>query len=178
VMAQGYRSQYGLKSIYLIPANLYGPRDNFDPETSHVIPALIHKFVEAKTEGRESVSVWGTGRLSREFLFAEDAAEGIVLAADRYEGSDPVNLGTGVEIEIRDLVQKIKKLVGYEGEIIWDGSKPDGQPRRRLDTERAWREFGFRAKTDLDAGLEKTIEWYRSIHCGSQTARINAVGGR
>ena len=134
-MAVGYREQYGLNSIYLIPANLYGPGDNFDPETSHVIPALIRKFVKAKEAGTASVEVWGTGEVSREFLYVEDAAEGIVLAALRYEGTDPVNLGTGCEIRIRDLVDEIRDLVGYKGELSWNRAQPDRQPRRRLEDQ-------------------------------------------
>jgi GDP-L-fucose synthase len=161
VMAQGYREQYGLPSIYLIPANLYGPGDNFDPESSHVIPALIRKFVHAKETASASVEVWGTGSASREFLYAEDAAEGIVLATLRYEGKGPVNLGTGDEIRIEELVDEIRQLVGYEGEIVWNTSQPDGQPRRRLDVQKALQEFGFQAQTDLRTGLAKTIEWYR-----------------
>jgi GDP-L-fucose synthase len=161
VMANGYREQYGLNSIYLIPANLYGPGDNFDPESSHVIPALIRKFVEAKEEGRPSVEVWGTGNASREFLYVEDAAEGIVRATMSYSGKDPVNLGTGSEIVIRDLVEEIRKLVGYQGDTSWNSSQPDGQPRRRLDVKKAAQEFGFQAQTDLNKGLAKTIEWYR-----------------
>jgi GDP-L-fucose synthase len=160
VMALGYREQYGLNSIYLIPANLYGPGDNFDVETSHVVPALIRKFVEAKESGSPSVEAWGTGNVSREFLYVEDAAEGIVLATLRCEGTEPVNLGTGCEIRIRDLVDEIRKLVGYTGEVSWDPSQPDGQPRRRLDVKKALQEFGFRAQTDLHEGLEKTLAWY------------------
>lgn len=161
-MAQAYRAQYGLNSIYLIPANLYGPGDNFDPRSSHVIPALIRKFVQAKQDGCKSVLIWGTGKASREFLYAEDCAEGIIAAAERYEGKEPVNLGTGEEIEIANLVTLIKGLVGYEGNIEWDHSKPDGQPRRRLDTTRAAQEFDFHARTELTAGLRATIEWYIS----------------
>lgn len=161
VMAQGYREQYGLHSIYLIPANLYGPGDNFELESSHVIPALIRKFVHAKEKALPFVEVWGTGHASREFLFVEDAAEGIVLAALRYSKKDPVNLGTGAEIRIKKLTEEIRELVGYEGEIVWDSSKPDGQPRRQLDVRKALREFGFQAQTDLKTGLAKTIEWYR-----------------
>jgi GDP-L-fucose synthase len=161
VMAQGYREQYGLHSIYLIPGNLYGPGDNFDLQQSHVIPALIRKFVHAKETASPTVEVWGTGRPSREFLYVEDAAEGIVSAALRYDGKDPVNLGTGSEIRIRDLVDEIRKLVGYEGEIVWNSSQPDGQPRRRLAVQKAMQEFGFQAQTDLKTGLAKTIEWYR-----------------
>lgn len=167
IMAQGYREQYGLNSVYVIPANLYGPGDNFDPETSHVIPALIRKFVEAKEAGFPSVEVWGTGNVSREFLYVEDAADAIVLATLGYEGKDPVNLGTGYEIRIRDLVEKIQDLVGYEGEVRWNRSQPDGQPRRRLEVNKAAQEFGFRARTDLHEGLEKTLLWY-------QQARRNA----
>jgi GDP-L-fucose synthase len=167
VMALGYREQYGLNTIYLIPANLYGPGDNFNMETSHVIPALIRKFVEAQASGAPSVEVWGTGNVSREFLYVEDAAEGIVLATLCYGGTEPVNLGTGCEIRIRDLAGKIQKLVGYTGEVSWDRSQPDGQPRRRLDVKRALQEFGFRARTDLHEGLEKTVAWY-------QQARRNA----
>ncbi len=167
VMAVGYREQYGLNSVYLIPANLYGPGDNFDPETSHVIPALIRKFVEAKEAGSPSVEVWGTGEVSREFLYVEDAAEGIVLATLSYGGKDPVNLGTSCEIRIRDLVDEIRNLVGYEGEVSWNRSQPDGQPRRRLDVKRALDEFGFRAHTDLREGLKKTVAWY-------ERARLNA----
>jgi GDP-L-fucose synthase len=161
VMAQGYREQYGLSSIYLIPANLYGPGDNFDPESSHVIPALIRKFVHAKEAASASVEVWGTGSASREFLYAEDAAEGIVLATLRYEGNGPVNLGTGNEIRIKELVDQIRELVGYGGEVVWNTSQPDGQPRRRLDVQKALQEFGFQAQTDLRTGLAKAIEWYQ-----------------
>jgi GDP-L-fucose synthase len=160
IMAVGYREQYGLNSIYLIPANLYGPGDNFDPETSHVIPALIRKFVEAKEAGSPSVEVWGTGEVSREFLYVEDAAEGIVLATLRYGSKDPINLGTGFEIRIRDLVDEIRNLVGYKGEVRWNRSQPDGQPRRKLDVQKASEEFGFRARTDLRQGLKKTVLWY------------------
>lgn len=165
-MAQGYREQYGLPSIYLIPANLYGPGDNFDPESSHVIPALIRKFVHAKQTASRSVEVWGTGSASREFLYAEDGAEGIVLATLRYEGKDPVNLGTGNEIRIKELVDEIRKLVGYEGEIVWNTSEPDGQPRRRLDVQKALEKFGFQALTNLRTGLAKTIGWYQETLSG------------
>jgi len=161
VMAQGYRQQYGLKSIYLIPANLYGPRDSFDLEMGHVIPALIRKFLEAKETGASCVAVWGSGEVSREFLYVEDAAEGIVLAAERYDDLEPVNLGTGEEIRISEVVQKIKDLVGYRGELVWDRSQPDGQPRRRLDVTGASNEFGFRAQTGFEEGLRRTIEWYK-----------------
>lgn len=160
VMAQAYRRQYGMNIIYLLPVNLYGPRDNFDLESSHVIPALIRKFVEAKES--KSVTVWGTGKASREFLYVEDAAEGIILGTERYNKEDPVNLGTGHEITIRTLVDIISREVGFKGEIEWDTAKPDGQPRRRLDTTKAKREFAFTAQTDLETGLRRTIEWYRS----------------
>jgi GDP-L-fucose synthase len=162
VQAQAYRQEFGFNSIYLLPVNLYGPGDNFDLETSHVIPALIRKFLEAKEQKRDTVVVWGTGQATREFLHVEDAADGIVLAAEKYEGSEPVNLGSGFEISLRDLVQLIARLTGFEGQIAWDSSKPDGQPRRKLDTSRAEQEFGFRAKVPFDGGLKKTIEWYLS----------------
>jgi len=161
VQSQAYRAQYGFNSIFLLPLNLYGPRDNFNPKSSHVIPALIRKFIEATEEGREEVVVWGTGRPTRGFLYVEDAAEGILLAAEKYKKSDPVNLGTDLEISIKDLAELIARLVGFEGKIKWDTSKPDGQPRRRLDTGRAEQEIGFMAKTDFKEGLKRTIEWYR-----------------
>jgi GDP-L-fucose synthase len=160
VMAQAYRQQFGLNVIYLIPVNLYGPKDNFELESSHVIPALIRKFIEAKDEGAEQVVVWGTGNASREFLYVEDAAEGILEATEKYDKSDPVNLGTGKEIKIKQLANLISRLTGYEGQIVWDKTRPDGQPRRRLDTCRAKQEFNFEAKTDLSEGLEKTVKWY------------------
>jgi len=163
VQAQAYRQQYGLNAIYLLPANLYGPGDNFHPELSHVIPALIRKCIEAREEGAPQVVVWGTGSASREFLYVDDAAEAIVLATEHYDGSEPVNLGTGSEISIRTLVGQIARLAGYEGDIHWDESKPDGQPRRSLDTERAQQLFGFRARTDFEAGLAQTIEWYERV---------------
>ena len=160
VQAQAYRQEYGLNTIYLLPVNLYGPGDNFDPETSHVIPALIKKFVDAKAARESMVTIWGTGTASREFLYVEDAAKAIVLATDMYDKPEPVNIGAGFEIRIFDLVNKIRDLVGFEGEIFWDKSKPDGQPRRCLDTSRAEQEFGFKAKTTFDDGLKKTLEWY------------------
>ena len=160
VQSQAYREQYGFNSIFLLPVNLYGPRDSFDPASSHVIPALIKKCVDAKHRGGSHISVWGTGRATREFLYVEDAAEGILLAAEHYNKSDPVNLGAGSEISIRELVQVIASIVGFQGEIRWDPSKPDGQPRRLLDCTRAEREFGFRAKTPFEVGLRRTIEWY------------------
>jgi len=143
-----------------MPVNLYGPRDNFDPKSSHVIPALIKKCVEAVQTGAPEISVWGDGSPTREFLYVEDAAEGVILATERYNQSDPVNLGSGFEISIRDLVQKIVDLTGFRGRIIWDTTKPNGQPRRKLDTTRAERLFGFKAVTDFDPGLQKTVEWY------------------
>ena len=160
VQLQAYREQYGFKGIYLLPVNMYGPGDNFDLETSHVIPALIQRMSEAKEKGLESITVWGTGFASREFFYVEDAAEGILLAAEHYEVPDPVNLGSGAETRIKDLVELIAELVGYEGEMEWDTSKPDGQPRRMLDTTRAKEEFGFEAKIGLRQGLERTINWY------------------
>ena len=164
VMLQAYRTQYGLSGIYLLPVNLYGPGDNFDLKTSHVIPALIRKFVAAKRRGAGEVEVWGTGKASREFLYVEDCARGIVLAAERYDGPDPVNIGAGFEITIRDLVEKIRRMVGFEGKLVWDATKPDGQPRRCLDTTRAAELFDFRARVDLDDGLRKAIDWY--LHQG------------
>ena len=162
VQAQAYRQEFGVNSIYLLPVNLYGPGDNFDNETSHVIPALIRKFLEANEQKRKTVVVWGTGKATREFLYVGDAAEGIVLAAENYEGEAPVNIGSGFEISLKDLVQLIARLTGFEGQIEWDLSKPDGQPRRKLDTSRAEQEFGFRAKVPFDEGLKRTIEWYLS----------------
>lgn len=161
VMLQSYRQQYGLNGIYLLPVNLYGPGDNFNPASSHVIPALIKKCVDATDRGDDQIECWGTGSASREFIYAADAAEGIVLAAERFNGSEPVNIGAGFEITIKDLVHKIARLTGFEGHIQWDPSKPDGQPRRCLDTQRARDYFGFTAKTDFDTGLKQTIEWYR-----------------
>jgi len=162
VQGQAYRQQYGMNVIHLLPVNLYGPRDNFDPASSHVIPALIKKFQDALDAGATEVEVWGTGKASREFLYVEDAARGIVMAAESYDGSEPVNLGAGFEILIRDLVSLIARLMGFEGEIRWDASKPDGQPRRCLETSRAERMFGFRAATGFEDGLKRTIEWYRA----------------
>jgi GDP-L-fucose synthase len=162
VQSQAYRQQYGFHSIFLLPVNLYGPGDNFDPASSHVIPALIRKVVEAKRDGRDELEVWGTGRATREFLYVEDCAEAIVLAAERYDGGEPVNIGAGFEISIKDLAELIVKLAGFKGKLRWDASKPDGQPRRCLDTSRATREFGFKARTPFEEGLRKTIEWYTS----------------
>jgi len=161
VQAQAYRQQYGFNAIYLIPVNLYGPGDNFDPGSSHVIPALIKKCVDATEAGAEAIDVWGTGSASREFLYVEDAANGIVLAAERYDGGEPVNLGIGSEIKIRELVGLIARLTGFSGEIRWDPSKPDGQPRRAIDTRRAREWFGFTAGTPFEEGLRRTIDWYR-----------------
>jgi len=160
VQSQAYRQQYGFNSIYLLPVNLYGPRDNFDPRSSHVIPALIRKFADAKEQGSKTVEVWGTGKASREFLFVEDAAEGICLAAERYDGPEPVNLGAGFEITIKELSETISRLMGFKGQIVWNTSKPDGQPRRMLDVSRAEKLFGFRARTKFEEGLRKTIDWY------------------
>ncbi|MBR5901186.1 GDP-L-fucose synthase [bacterium] len=161
VQLQAYRQEYDFHGIYLLPVNLYGPRDNFDDRSSHVIPALIKKCVEAKEAGLDSIEVWGTGKATREFFYVEDAAEAIALAAERYDGTEPVNLGAGFEISIKDLVELIAKLTGFEGKIVWDSSKPDGQPRRCLDTSRAKEYFGFQAHTNFEEGLKKTIEWYK-----------------
>jgi GDP-L-fucose synthase len=160
VMCQSYRQQYGLNSIYLLPVNLYGPRDNFDLRTSHVIPALIRKCVEARDKGEASITAWGTGNVSREFLYVEDCAEGLVSAMERYDSPEPMNLGSGREITIRDLTVMVAQLARFEGEIVWDSTKPDGQPRRCLDVSRAFNAIGFRARTDLEDGLRKTVEWY------------------
>ncbi len=162
VQAQAYRQQYGFNAIFLLPVNLYGPRDNFDLESSHVIPALIRKCVEAQERGDETIEVWGDGSPTREFLYVEDAAEGILLAAERYNKPDPVNLGSGYEISIRDLAELIQRLTGYQGRLVWNTNKPNGQPRRALDTSRAQIEFGFKAQTNFEAGLRRTIDWYRA----------------
>jgi len=162
VMLQSYRDQYGFPGLYLLPVNLYGPGDNFDPRSSHVIPALIRKFVEAREQQAPHVEVWGTGRVSREFLYVDDCAEGILLAAERHDGAEPVNLGTGAEITIAALAEKIGALCGYRGELRWDHGKPDGQPRRCLDTRKAEALFGFRATTDFDQGLRETIRWWEA----------------
>ena len=166
VGAQSYRAQYGLDAVFLLPANLYGPRDNFDLETSHVIPALIRKMLDGTSE----VVLWGDGTPTREFLYVDDAAEAFVLAADSYSGGEPLNIGTGVEISIRELAETIADLTGFDGEIVWDTSMPNGQPRRRLDTTRAEQVLGFRARTSLRDGLAKTIEWYR-VEAGARAAR-------
>jgi len=161
VQSQAYRQEYEFNSIYLLPVNLYGPGDNFDPTSSHVIPALIKKFTEAKQDKRSYVEVWGTGSASREFLYVDDAARGIILATERYNKPEPVNLGSGTEITIHDLVGIIQELTGFSGDIHWDTAKPDGQPKRRLDVSRAKQEFGFEAQMPFKKGLKKTIEWYQ-----------------
>lgn len=161
VQAQAYRQQYGFNAIYLLPVNLYGPGDNFDPATSHVIPALIKKCLDAQEGGQKEIIVWGTGKPTREYLYVEDAAEGVLLASEKYDEPDPINLGSGFEISIRDLVDLITGLTGFRGEVVWDTSKPDGQPRRLFDNSKAERGFGFRATTGFEEGLRKTIEWYR-----------------
>ncbi|NJD10729.1 MAG: GDP-L-fucose synthase [Gemmatimonadetes bacterium] len=172
VQGQAYRAQYGFNAIYLLPVNLYGPGDNFDPRSSHVIPALIKKCVDARGSGADHIDVWGTGSASREFLYVDDAADGIVLAAERYDGADPVNLGTGQEITIRDLVRLIAEITGFKGEVRWDPPKPDGQPRRALDTKLAAATFGFNAATRLRAGLRRTIDAYSPA-----IATLRAEGG-
>jgi len=164
VQSQAYRQQYNFNSIFLLPVNLYGPNDDFNPATSHVIPALIKKVVEAKEAGEHRIVVWGTGRAPREFLYVAAAAEGICLATERYNGNEPVNLGAGFEISIKDLAELICELSGFDGELEWDTTKPDGQPRRCLDTSKAEKEFGFRARTDFRTGLLRTIQWYRQNH--------------
>jgi GDP-L-fucose synthase len=171
VQCQAYRAQYGMNAIFLLPVNLYGPGDNFDPESSHVIPALIRKCMEAVEEGRDEIVLRGDGSPTREFLYVEDAAEAITLATQRYDGADPVNLGSGTEISIRELAGKIASLTGFSGRIAWDATKPNGQPRRCLDVSRAEREFGFRATTPLDAGLRKAITWYRSCRLAAPPSR-------
>jgi GDP-L-fucose synthase len=171
VQCQAYRAQYELNAIYLLPVNLYGPGDNFDPETSHVIPALIKKCVDAVQAGASAIQVWGTGKPTREFLYVDDAAEGIVLAAQRYDGAAPVNLGSGFEISIRDLVHLVAKETGFKGDIVWDPAKPDGQPRRALDVSRAAELFGFLARTEFSEGLRRTIDWYRESLNGEATDR-------
>lgn len=161
VQAQAYRQQYGFNAIYLLPVNLYGPRDNFDLQSSHVIPAMIRKFLEAQAAGRQEVELWGTGTPSREFLYVEDAAEGILLAAERYDGADPVNLGAGFEIHIADLALLIARLCDYQGRVVWNSDRPDGQPRRMLDVSRARERFGFEAQVGFEEGLRRTVAWYR-----------------
>ncbi|MDP2939757.1 MAG: GDP-L-fucose synthase [Candidatus Omnitrophota bacterium] len=161
VQSQAYRKQYGFNSIFLMPVNLYGPKDNFDLESSHVIPAVIKKCVNAVKHNKKSITIWGTGKPTREFLYVEDAAEGIILAAENYNKSEPVNLGAGFEISIKELVGLIAKLTGFKGKVIWDTTKPEGQPRRSVDVSKAKKEFGFKARTPFEEGLKKTIEWYK-----------------
>jgi GDP-L-fucose synthase len=167
VQGQAYRQQYGFNSVHLLPVNLYGPRDNFNLETSHVIPALIRKSLEAQARGDDHIEVWGDGSPTREFLFVEDAAEGILLAAERYDGDEPVNLGSGMEISIKDLVETITRLTGFTGRLVWDTSKPNGQPRRALNVDLAAEYFGFKAQMPFEEGLRRTIEWYRAQHTAS-----------
>jgi GDP-L-fucose synthase len=168
VQSQAYRDQYGYNSIFLLPVNLYGPGDNFDPRSSHVIPALIRKCVDAVERGADQIEVWGDGSATREFLYVDDAAEGIMLASERYNSSDPVNLGSGTEISIKDLVDKVAAAVGFKGRIVWDVTKPNGQPRRKLDTRRAEERFAFQAHTSFDRGLPLTVESYLSIRSASE----------
>jgi GDP-L-fucose synthase len=173
VQCQSYREQYGMNAIFLLPVNLYGPGDNFEPESSHVIPAIIRKCAEAVDQGRDQVVLWGDGSPTREFLYVEDAAEGIILATERYDKPDPVNLGSGTEISIGNLAGAVAAMSGFSGRIVWDATKPNGQPRRCLEVSRAEREFGFRASTPFEIGLRQTIEWYRScrfLSCQSSTA--------
>ncbi len=172
VHAQANRRQYGQNSIYLLPTNLFGPGDKFHPAVSHVIPALIKKCVEAAERGASEVEVWGSGRATREFLYVDDAARGILLAAEHYDDAEPVNLGSGEEVPVRDLAEMIARMVGFDGELRWDPSKPDGQPRRRVDVSRAERTFGFRAETGIEEGLERTIDWYRSNREQAEVASI------
>lgn len=174
VQGEAYRQQYGFNSIFLLPVNLYGPRDNFDLETSHVIPALIRKCIEATERGDDEIIVWGDGSPTREFIYAADAAEGILLATERYNDPDPVNIGSSFEISIRDLVMLIADLTGFRGRIVWDTTKPNGQPRRKLDVSRAWKRFGFRAETTFGEGLRATIDWYRAHR--EPVATMRAVG--
>jgi len=176
VQAQSYRQEYGFNAIFLIPVNLYGPWDNFNPASSHVIPALILKCQQALDSGADHIEVWGTGRASREFLYVNDAAEGILLGTEHYNEPEPVNLGTGGEITIADLVKLIARLTGFEGEIRWDTSKPDGQPRRRLDTSRAKEKFGFAATTDFETGLKNTIAWFRHYRPDLNNWHVPAPG--
>jgi GDP-L-fucose synthase len=177
VQCQAYRQQYGLNGIYLLPVNLYGPGDNFDPASSHVIPALIRNCVEAVREGRTEIVCWGDGTPTREFLYVADAARGILAAAERYDGGEPVNLGSGTEISIRELAERIAALTGFRGRLVWDASQPNGQPRRSLDVERAFQEFGFRATTSLEGGLRSTVAWYLSRYRDVQAVRELALEG-
>jgi len=168
VQSQAYHQQYGFNCIFLLPENLYGPRDNFDPESSHVIPALVKKSFDAIQNKEDKIVVWGDGTPTREFLYVEDAAEAVLLASERYNKSDPVNIGAGFEIPIKHLVKIIAKLTGFQGRVIWDKTKPNGQPRRQLDTTKAEKEFGFKAKTSFEEGLKRTVEWYRQIRQGTE----------
>jgi GDP-L-fucose synthase len=173
VQCQAYREQYGMNAIFLLPVNLYGPRDNFDPESSHVIPAVIRNCTLAVEEGRSEIVCWGDGSPTREFLYVEDCAAGILAATERYDRPEPVNLGSGIEISIRDLAERVAKLTGFRGRIVWDPSKPNGQPRRCLDVTRAEREFGFRARTNFDEGLRRTCDYYLASRPQSQLAAIS-----
>ena len=177
VMLQSYRSQYGFNGIYLLPVNLYGPGDNFDLQTSHVIPALIRKFDEAARTGRRTVECWGTGSASREFLYVNDAAEGILAACQTYDGPLPINLGSGCEIRVKDLAERIADLTGYRGEIHWDATRPDGQPRRQLSTDRAREVLGWQATTDLDVGLRRTIDWWRQQQGPATSPGVHVLAG-
>ena len=169
VQSQAYRQQYGFNSIFLMPVNLYGPRDNFNPDSSHVIPALIKKCIDAVRNNEKEIIIWGTGKATREFLYAEDCAEGIILATEEYDKPNPINLGASFEISIKDLANLIVKLTDFKGKIIWDKTKPDGQPRRMLDTKKAFKEFGFKAKTSFKKGLAKTIKWYKEENVKKKT---------
>lgn len=175
VQLQAYRREYGFNGIYLLPVNLYGPRDNFDPESSHVIPAMIRKFTDARQSGAGEVVLWGDGSPTREFLFVEDAADGILAAAERYDGEDPINLGSGQEISIRDLAALVAREAGFSGGIVWDSSEPNGQPRRRLDTSRAATAFGWLARTPFDEGLRRTVTWYREQRAQGDTMSSGTI---
>jgi GDP-L-fucose synthase len=177
VQLEAYRRQYGMSGVSLLPTNLYGPRDNFDPETSHVIPALIRRMHEARAAGAGELAVWGTGTASREFLYVDDAARGLLLAAERYDGAEPVNLGSGAEIRIAELAQTIASMVGYEGRLVFDPAQPDGQPRRGLDTRLALERFGFRASVALREGLRRTIDWYLETIAGEPPAMTASAAG-
>jgi GDP-L-fucose synthase len=178
VQGQAYRAQYGVNAIHLLPVNLYGPGDNFDPASSHVIPALIRKCVDAADGGASEVVCWGTGNATREFLYVDDCAEGIVAATERYDAPEPVNIGAGFEISIRELAGLIAELVGFRGRLVFDPSKPDGQPRRSLDVTRAREAFGFQASTDFRDGLRRTIDWYRSCTSASSTVHTGPIRQR
>jgi len=169
VQAQAYREQYGFNGIYLLPVNLYGPGDNIDLHNSHVIPALIRKCLEARDATAASVEVWGTGSPTREFLYVDDAAHAIALATERYDKPEPVNIGSSQEISIKDLVELVVDLTGFKGDVVWDRTKPDGQPRRKLNVDRAWKEFGFRSSTAFRDGLRETIRWYQQVMAGSRS---------